>query len=142
MPRPRSGTDSAVLTLLQGSATPLTAYQVLDALRPQGVQSPPVVYRALERLERSGQVHRLERLNAYFACHGHPHKGEAVFALCRCCGRVEEWESGEVDAAIARGAGPRGFAVETRTVELRGLCAACATAPSAHQGPCGHHHHD
>ncbi|WP_407050509.1 Fur family transcriptional regulator [Methyloraptor flagellatus] len=142
MARPRSGTDEAVLQVLQDAGTPLTAYQVLAALKTEGVQSPPVVYRALDRLEKAGQVHRLERLNAYFVCHGH-HAGETgvVFAICSNCKRVEEWNVEAVDVALARAAETMGFAVEGRTIELRGLCAACRGLAEATDGPscCGVH---
>lgn len=136
MARPRSGTDDAVLQLLQASATPLTAYQVLAALKEEGVQSPPVVYRALDRLEKAGQIHRLERLNAYFACHGH-HSGRAtaVFAVCTSCKRVEEWNVEAVDPALAAAAAAMGFAIEGRTVEVRGLCAACQGLVDAAEPP-------
>lgn len=146
MARPRSGTDDAVLTVLQGSQTPMTAYQVLDALRPRGVQSPPVVYRALERLEKNGQIHRLEQLNAYFACHGHHADAPVVFAVCRECRKVEEWASPELDAAIGARAGQSGFRVEGRTIEVRGICGACGGDASRddighRHGPgCGHDH--
>lgn len=144
MARPRSGTDTAVLAVLKDAATPMTAYQVLDALRPHGVQSPPVVYRALERLERDGRIHRLEQLNAYFACHGHHANTQVVFAVCTECRKVEEWDSAEVERVLAGAASGAGFRITGRTIELRGVCAACAGqgAVSDHRhGPdCGHDH--
>lgn len=146
MARPRSGTDDAVLGVLQDAATPMTAYQVLDALRPHGVQSPPVVYRALDRLARDGRIHRLEALNAYFACHGHHGAAPVVFAVCSACRKVEEWGSGEIDRLLDARAARSGFHVEGRTIELRGLCAACAAERGigAEAGrpasACGHDH--
>ncbi len=152
MARPRSATDEVVLEVLREAATPLSAYQVLDLLRPQGVQSPPVVYRALERLEKAGQVHRLEGLNAYFACCGRDHAGGTVFAVCTQCKRVEEWSGEGIDRLLGEEAAKGGFAVTGRTIEVRGLCAACrgeAVAAEAHglhsHGPgcgCGDGHHD
>ncbi|WP_083463974.1 Fur family transcriptional regulator [Prosthecomicrobium hirschii] len=145
MARPRSGTDEAVMTILRGSPTPLTAYQVLDALRPQGVQSPPVVYRALERLERDGRVHRLEQMNAYFACHGHHGAAPAIIAICRQCRKVEEWDSAATVEALGARAAEAGFKTESRMVEVRGLCRACAAAEDGAETPaasaCGHDHH-
>jgi Fur family zinc uptake transcriptional regulator len=126
MPRPKSDTDAAILGLLKESGTPLTAYQILDALRPRGVQSPPVVYRALNRLLKTGQAHRLEQANAFFACHGVHHGGTVVFAVCRTCNRVEEWAVDGLDEALSRAAARTGFSVGGRTVEVRGLCGHCA----------------
>lgn len=149
MARPRSATDDAVLDVLRGAATPMSAYQVLDQLRPQGVQSPPVVYRALERLEKAGQIHRLEALNAYFACCGRDHAKGTVFAICTCCKRVEEWSGEGIDALIGREAAKGGFVIESRTIEVRGLCADCRGEAEAREGgldshgpgcECGHDH--
>jgi Fur family zinc uptake transcriptional regulator len=149
MARPRSDIDEVILGLLRASETPLTAYQLLDALRPNGVQSPPIVYRALDRLVKAGSVHRLEQTNAFFACHGSHAGGAVVFAVCRACNRVEEWAVDGLVEAIDRAAARTGFSVSGRTVEVRGLCAHCAgltaepvTADHVH-GPgcgCGHAH--
>lgn len=125
MARPRSASDDAVLTVLREAVTPMSAYQVLDRLRPQGIQSPPVVYRALERLEKTGRIHRLEGLNAYFACCGRDHAKGTVFAVCTACKRVEEWSAEGIDALLAAEAERAGFEISGRTIEVRGLCAAC-----------------
>lgn len=103
----------------------MSAYQVLDRLRPQGIQSPPVVYRALERLEKAGRIHRLEALNAYFACCGRDHAKGMVFAVCSVCKRVEEWSADGIDALLAVEAKRAGFQIAGRTIEVRGVCATC-----------------
>jgi Fur family zinc uptake transcriptional regulator len=143
MARGRSATDEAVLEVLRAAETPMSAYQVLDRLRPQGVQSPPIVYRALDRLEKAGQIHRLEGMNAYFACCRHDHHpAGAVFAVCTECRRVEEWSCIEVDALLGAAAETAGFAVAGRTIEIRGLCADCrgAKRPSPSEGGALHSH--
>lgn len=155
MARPRSATDDSVLRVLHDAATPMSAYQVLDRLRPDGIQSPPVVYRALERLEKAGRIHRLEGLNAYFACCGQDHAKGTVFAVCTTCRRVEEWSGDGIDALIGAQAARAGFAVVGRTIEVRGVCAACRGEAEAEanqglhsHGPgcgCGHeqeHEHE
>jgi Fur family zinc uptake transcriptional regulator len=143
MARPKSTTDDAILAQLTASVTPMTAYALLAALRDVGVQSPPVVYRSLDRLVKAGQIHRLEGLNAYFACHGHHHGATPpVFAVCTQCNRVEEWSVEAVDAAFARMADDMGFAIEARTIELRGICGRCRglAAPDAKAACCDHTH--
>lgn len=125
MPRNHNPTDDAVLSVLAGSATPLSAYQVLAALKGRGVQSPPVVYRALDRLARAGRVHRLEQANAYFVC-DHDHAGDpVVFAVCDACGRVAEWPADDLEGPLAAKAEEAGFRVAGRTLEVRGLCGDC-----------------
>ncbi len=121
----------------------MTAYELLASLRDVGVQSPPVVYRSLDRLVKTGQIHRLEGLNAYFACHGHHHGATApVFAVCTTCLRVEEWSVEAVDAAFGKAAEAMGFEIEGRTVEVRGTCARCRglAAPEAEAACCGQSH--
>ncbi|WP_333822927.1 Fur family transcriptional regulator [Pinisolibacter sp.] len=151
MARPGSRTDDAVLEVLREATTPMSAYQVLDLLRPQGVQSPPVVYRALERLVKAGHIHRLEGLGAYFACCGQDHAKGTVFAVCTACHKVEEWSGEGIDALIASRATESGFAVSARTIEVRGLCAHCRGETAAEEGGlhshgpgcgCGHDPHN
>lgn len=148
MARARSATDEVVFAVLRDAQTPMSAYQVLDRLRPSGVQSPPVVYRALDRLEKAGLVHRLEGLNAYFPCCGRDHAAGTVFAVCTECRRVEEWSGEGIDRLLAEEAAKTGFRISGRTLEVRGVCAACrGEAPAAthsdlhSHGPgcgCGH----
>ena len=149
MARARSQTDDVVLDVLRTAETPMSAYQVLDRLRPHGVQSPPVVYRALDRLVKSGQIHRLEGLGAYFACCGRDHAKGIVFAVCIRCHKVEEWSGEGIDALLTSRAGEAGFALEGRTIEVRGVCAHCRGETTAEEGGlhshgpgcgCGHDH--
>ncbi len=139
MARQKSATDEQIFDLLREAATPLSAYQVLDQLRPHGVQSPPVVYRALERLEKAGRVHRLEGLNAYFACCGLDHAAGTVFAVCTRCKRVEEWSGDGIDRLLATEAAKSGFSVTGRTIEVRGVCASCHEGDGDHDAGAAHH---
>src|SRR5271166_4024759 len=80
--------------LLAGAERPLSAYDVIDALRGQGRLAPPTVYRALQKLIDEGLAHRLETRNAYVACQhgdpsaGHGHAHRAGFMICRVCGKA------------------------------------------------------
>jgi Fur family zinc uptake transcriptional regulator len=150
MTRVRHHNDEAVLGVLQAAGAPLTAYQVLAALRDHGVQSPPVVYRALDRLEKAGAIHRVEQLNAYVACHGHPHDDQVVLAICTACRKVEEWPAIAVLQQLDDEARHRGFRPAQKVFELRGLCAACHDQDAGeaiqhgvhggHDGACDHGH--
>lgn len=115
-----------VLELVWASHKPVGAYALLDLLRADGRSAaPPTVYRALEFLIEQGLVHRVESLNAYLGC-AHPADGHsAQFLICRQCGTTAELEESEIATAIDRHARRAGFAVERRTVEAMGLCAAC-----------------
>lgn len=126
-----------VLTALQQSSAPLSAYSLLDHLRGDGFRAPLQVYRALEKLIGFGLVHRLESLNSFVACthshnaetgHDHSHgHGVVAFAICERCGRVEEFADAAVEQRLTGWAGQNGFKLEKTTIEMRGTCATCLT---------------
>ncbi len=123
----KSSARGPIYGALRSARSPMTAYQILDAVRPQGISAPPTVYRALARLVDEGLAHRVESLNAYVAC-VHAQHGEevAIFAICRNCGSVDEIDDAATVSGVRHVAEGRGFKVEHMTVELRGLCAICA----------------
>ncbi len=73
-PRKLTRNQQLVLDRLAASPAALTAYDLLDQLRPAGLRAPVQVYRALETLGQRGLIHRIESLNAYVACCGHEHQ--------------------------------------------------------------------
>ncbi|WP_414673737.1 Fur family transcriptional regulator [Martelella sp. UBA3392] len=123
--------QALVFDCLSGSEAPISAYTILDRLRDQGFKAPLQVYRALEKLTEAGLVHRLESLNAYVAC-AHPHQdcshhGMTAFAICEGCGAVIEFHAHDIEDALGELARSKGFRPGAMTVEMRGLCAACAS---------------
>lgn len=119
--------DRTVLTLLEKSQRPLTAYAILGELRDAGFRAPPTVYRALESLMKKGLVHRIESLNAYTACHHAEAKAHlSPFAICNSCGTVEEIDSATITRAIKKIAEHFFARLEKRVFELSGTCHACA----------------
>ena len=115
-----------VLALVWTSHSPVGAYDVLARLSQEhGRAAPPTVYRALEFLLGQGLVHRIESLNAFVGCPdpGESHCGQ--FLICRDCGAAAEMDVRAIDRAISAQAAVYGFAVEGKTVEVRGLCPAC-----------------
>ena len=91
MPARDAANHQLVLRVLQSANAPMTAYEILHALRRSGFHSPPTVYRALKRLIDSGDVHRLESMNACLCCSNHQHHhGLRAFAICRKCSHVDE----------------------------------------------------
>lgn len=122
--------DKIVVEALRGVGRPVSAYELIEALRDQGVTAPPTVYRALNRLIEDGLAHRLESLNAFVACNHphHHHTGKAVFAICDDCGSVTEFDSETAEKSLAQWAKKAGFKVRAMTLELRGQCKACGQA--------------
>lgn len=115
-----------VLTTLQQSSKPLSAYTILQSLRDEGIRAPTQIYRALNTLAQKGLVHKLKSLNAYVTCSA-PNRcigGFRTFAICDSCGRVDEFSSTpsvELEHWLTQNV----FALCSSTVELHGKCALC-----------------
>jgi Fur family zinc uptake transcriptional regulator len=104
----------------------MTAYALLDAVRPHGISAPPTVYRALSRLVDEGLAHHLKSISAFVACADPQHHHDsAVFAICDRCGRIEELLDAAIVKQLHARAAERGFKASDTTIELHGHCAAC-----------------
>ncbi len=121
-----------MLELLSGAAKPLSAYDLLGLLRDEGVNAPPTVYRALERLMRDGLAHRIESLNAFVACNKPHHTELASFAICDECGAVDEFTDRDLQARLGSVSARSGFHATRMTVEIHGHCARCAAKAHGH----------
>lgn len=118
-----------VFDALSEAGRPMSAYELIDAVRPAGISAPPTVYRALSKLIDAGAVHRVESRNAFVACN-RSHSGGAtvVLMLCNECGKADEFADPEIGSIVERQAASRGFAVNTTVLEVQGLCADCRSA--------------
>ncbi len=117
-----------VLETLHQAESPLSAYDILDRLRDEGLRAPLQVYRALEKLINAGLAHRLESLNAFVCCadaHGHG-AGLTAFAICETCGRVDEFSDDLIRERLGSWAAEHQFTPTRTTIELRGKCVGCA----------------
>jgi len=119
-----------VFNYLQAQNRPVSAYDILEGLRDDGVTASTTVYRALEKLLDAGKVHRIESLNAWTVCCG-GHDGKTpVFAICDDCGTVTEHVDDEFADSIAGLSKRTGFAPIHSVLELHGRCSDCSTSPS------------
>ena len=119
--------QALVLSALSKVDSPLSAYAILDDLRDDGFRAPLQVYRALEKLQEYGLVHRLESLNAFIAC-THPDcddHGTIAFAICEECGQVREFADEAIAGRISDWAQTENFRMRKAVIELRGRCSAC-----------------
>jgi len=129
-PRDLTRNQDLVLKTLNHADAPLSAYDILDKLRDDGLRAPLQVYRALEKLIDQGLAHRLESVNAFVCCaQAHGHSGATTgFAICGTCGRVDEFADEVVTERLQGWAGEQGFVPERTVIELRGTCAMCGKA--------------
>jgi len=118
-----------VLGLIAAADKPVKAYDLLDAMKEEnGSSAPPTVYRALDFLLEQGFIHRLASVNAFVGCH-HPHERHSVpFLICDRCHAAIELEDEHVTGLLEAQAKALGFAPRAQTLEVHGLCAACADA--------------
>ena len=114
--------------LLQ-SKSPQSAYQILRELgRAGGGQNiyPQTVYRALERLQSCGLVHKLESTNTFLPCIAPNRPHESIHLLCEVCGSAKELVDTRVGNMLSRNAGRQCFRVHHKVIELRGICGTCS----------------
>jgi len=130
--RQAGGNATKILNALQEAERPLSAYDIIEAIRPQVVAAPTTVYRALNKLMSEGKAHRVESLNAFVACrhpgcHGREREDAAVvcFAICDNCGGIEEVVSPAVVESLATDLSAVSFSLRALSIEARGLCAGC-----------------
>lgn len=119
-----------VLRHLEHSSRPLSAYELLDRLKAEGIiWQPPTAYRALEYLVSVGLVHYLQSIQKYVAC---PRRGcdhYAQLLICVRCSQVEELPLPvPLLAMLQGGAAEQGFVLLPQMLELKGICAQCAAA--------------
>ncbi len=121
---------SRVLRLLAEAGKPVKAYELLDQVRAgkgAGADAPPTIYRALDFLLANGFIHKLQSVNAFVACH-HPNAAQhsVPFLICDNCLDAAELEDDQVVELLDSRARALGFTPLAQTLEVHGLCAACA----------------
>jgi len=116
-----------VLDLLQKSKRQMSAYDILDKLRPQGLKAPLQIYRALEKLIELQLVHKVESLNAFVSCdHNACHASDmTAFTICQDCGDVTELGVEVVGDVLKQQVGESGFRISQTAIEIKGTCGRC-----------------
>jgi Fur family transcriptional regulator, zinc uptake regulator len=115
-----------VLMLVLSAERPLTAYEILDLLRPKDPSATPAgVYRSLDFLTELGLVHRIESAKSFIACAMPDHAHPSQMLVCRRCGTVVETEDSRVARATESLGRRLGFALDRDTTEFVGLCPSC-----------------
>lgn len=121
--------EKLVVEVLSRQEGPMKAYELLAALKDKGVKAPMTVYRALDRLEAKGLVHKLDGINSFVICnHDAPHEVQ-IFLVCTNCSDVEEIkEQGDQQSDLKELShiGEKiGFTSQSTRVEVRGICKTC-----------------
>ena len=115
-----------VLALLLAAERPLTAYEILERLRPKDRAATAAgVYRSLEFLIAHRLAHRIESSKAFVACVFPEHAHPSQMLVCRRCGTAVETEDSRVVEAAETLGRRLGFALDRGALELTGLCPSC-----------------
>jgi Fur family zinc uptake transcriptional regulator len=118
-----------VLDLIKRSPKPVKAYDLLRELSLSRERAaPPTVYRALNFLVGHGLIHRVEALHAFLACPNPSTGCDHVFLICERCGQVADAEGADAARLLREACADARFAPASVSQEVRGLCAACASA--------------
>ena len=116
-----------VLQYLQQQNRPVSAYEILEGLRSDGVTASTTVYRALEKLMNAGRIHRIESLNAWTVCCREHDEKIPVFAICDDCGIVTEHIDTDFKNSVASLSKTTGFEPNHSVLEIHGRCSDCVT---------------
>lgn len=116
-----------VLDLVTEAGAPVKAYDLLAVLRQErGRAAPPLVYRALARLQRLGLVLRLESRNAYVRSRVSEPGLVVAFLICAECAGAREVEDPVTANALSMLATSLGFTTRAHVIELLGTtCRRC-----------------
>lgn len=126
--RSREEIEDLVLKLVLRANRPPSAYDLSASAAAAGVSLVPnQVYRTLARLIETGLVVRIETLNAYVP---RQHDNGANL-VCLGCRSVESIPAGRLDSSLCKAASGVGFALQTGTIEARGLCRDCSDSSAA-----------
>ena len=87
-----SKNQKIVLDFIQKNKKPVKAYSILSNVQKKGINAPPQVYRALDKLIEVGKIHKVESQNSFVACNisdcETPHA--TAFSICDSCEVVSE----------------------------------------------------
>ncbi|WP_192954853.1 Fur family transcriptional regulator [Gallaecimonas mangrovi] len=117
-----------VLSVLADCRGPVTAYELLDAIKAVHPNpKPATVYRALEFFMELGLVHKLDSANRFVLCsHQHEHHHRAQFLICDSCGHVDEVPvPGNLLKLLESEADKLGFTMADKGLEIHGKCRDC-----------------
>ncbi len=122
------GPNKVVQDVLSESNRPLGAYEILERVKTKGINGPPTIYRALEKLVKFGLVHRIASTHSYVMCrNGSEHEAESViFAVCRFCENVEEIPSKALHDLLEQVRVNQGFKTKSEVIEIVGMCRNCS----------------
>ena len=122
-----SKNQKIVLDFIQKNKKPVKAYSILSNVQKKGINAPPQVYRALDKLIEVGKIHKVESQNSFVACNisdcETPHA--TAFSICDSCEVVSEINDPKLFKYLLDFKDTNGIKFEGYNLEFFGICKSC-----------------
>ena len=119
-----------VFDIINKSSEPLKAYTILSNVQKKGINAPPQVYRALDKLIEIGKIHKVESQNSFVACKTSdcetPHA--TAFSICDSCDEVSEINDPKLFKYLLDFKDNSGIKFDGYNLEFFGTCKSCETS--------------
>ena len=122
-----SKNQQIIFDLIDKSPEPLKAYTILFNVQKKGINAPPQVYRALDKLVEIGKIHKIESKNAFVACkNSNCEVSKATaFSICESCEIVDEISDTKLSKYLSKFNHKKGMKFKRFNLEFFGLCKKC-----------------
>ena len=116
-----------IFDLIDKSSEPLKAYTILFNVQKKGINDPPQVYRALDKLVEVGKIHKIESKNAIVACKNSNCEisKATAFSICESCEEVDEVSDTKLSKFLSKFNDKKGMKFKRFNLEFFGLCKKC-----------------
>ena len=122
-----SKNQQIIFDLIDRSPEPLKAYTILYNVQKKGINAPPQVYRALDKLVEIGKIHKIESKNAFVACKNSDCEisKATAFSICESCEMVDEISDTKLSKYLSSFNHKKGMKFKRFNLEFFGLCKKC-----------------
>ena len=122
-----SKNQQIIFDLIDRSPEPLKAYTILYNVQKKGINAPPQVYRALDKLVEIGKIHKIESKNAFVACKNSDCEisKATAFSICESCEVVDEISDVKLSKYLSSFNQKKGMKFKRFNLEFFGLCKKC-----------------
>ena len=122
-----SKNQQIIFDLIDKSPEPLKAYTILYNVQKKGINAPPQVYRALDKLVEIGKIHKIESKNAFVACKNSDSEisKATAFSICESCEVVDEISDVKLSKYLSSFNHKKGMKFKRFNLEFFGLCKKC-----------------
>ncbi len=128
--KPLSKNQKIILEYIQKNKKPVKAYSILSNVQKKGINAPPQVYRALDKLIEIGKIHKVESQNSFVACKTSncetPHA--TAFSICDSCDEVSEINDPKLSKYLLDFKDNSGIKFDGYNLEFFGTCKSCETS--------------